>query len=126
MIGIPVPKIRLEVIMKGRKVRTRTVSAASVEALHAGPENLRHSFKDDNAALALKADLRSSGAPTVVAQLSTLLDRRQVDGQDGTSAWEYRDRHRDGTESHCMPDEEVKDSFTGLQLDVSHALWGLR
>ena len=29
----------------------------------------------------------------------------------------------DGTQSQWLPDEEARDSFTPLQLDVFHALW---
>lgn len=32
---------------------------------------------------------------------------------------------QDGAESHWVEEEEVRDSFTPLQLDVFHALWQL-
>ena len=37
--------------------------------------------------------------------------------------WEYRGKFQDGAQSHWMSEKEVQDSFTGLQLDVFHALW---
>ena len=43
----------------------------------------------------------------------------------GTRKWEYKGRYQDGSESSWLPEVEVLDSFTPLQLDVFHALWNL-
>ena len=121
--GIPTPKISLEVTMQGRKIRRRVVSASCVKAFHVRPVDLRHKFEDEFAILAWRADLGLNGVSTAAAPLYTLFDRRAVMESNGVWVWEYRGRFQDGVESHWMSEEEVQDSFTGLQLDVFHALW---
>ena len=37
--------------------------------------------------------------------------------------WQYRGRYRSGVESEWLPEGEVRDSFSPLQLDVFTALW---
>ena len=44
-------------------------------------------------------------------------------GQGSVWKGRYKGRLVDGTESQCQSEEEARDSFTPLQLDVFHALW---
>ena len=44
-------------------------------------------------------------------------------GEDGPWTWTYKVINVDVIESHWLSEEEAKDSFTPLQLDVFHALW---
>ena len=44
-------------------------------------------------------------------------------GQGNAWKWRYKGRFVDGTESHWLSEEEARDSFTTLQLDVFHARW---
>jgi len=46
-----------------------------------------------------------------------------VRGEDGPWTWTYKVINVDVIESHWLSEEEAKDSFTPLQLDVFHALW---
>ena len=38
-------------------------------------------------------------------------------------AWEYQGKYQDGTSSGWLTEEQVRDSFSSLQIDVFHALW---
>eukprot|EP00903_Cladosiphon_okamuranus_P009618 g9154.t1 len=53
--------------------------------------------------------------------------RKKVKHDRGGTAWswEYRGRHQDGAQSDWITEDEARDSFSPLQLDVFHALWEL-
>lgn len=90
MIATPAPGINLGVVMKGRKVRTGIISAASVKAFHDRQAYLRHQFNDEYVTMAWKVGLGLSGESTAATPLYTLFDWRVLDGEDGTWAWKYR------------------------------------
>ena len=52
-----------------------------------------------------------------------LTDRQAVGSTGNGSEYQYRGLYQGGTESEWLPEEEVRDSFTRLRLDVFHALW---
>lgn len=45
--GATVPGTSLKVVMKARKIVTRSVSAVSIKAFHVRPVNLRNQFEDE-------------------------------------------------------------------------------
>ena len=58
--------------------------------------------------------------------LYTLTARQVEQGTTaGTWTWEYRGRYQDGIQSTWITEDEARDSFSPLQLDVFHALWEL-
>ena len=73
--------------------------------------------------LAWGADLGLAGISTVAVLLYTLTDRQAVGSPGGAWEWQYKGLYQNGTESEWLQEEEVRDSFTPLQLDVFHALW---
>ena len=109
--------------MSGRRTRRRTVSAAHVKTFYLRPEHLRHAFEDEFAHLAWGADLELAHTSTGAVPLYTLTDRQSVGSTGNGCEWQYRGLCQGGTESECLPEEDVRDSFTPLQLDVFHALW---
>ena len=120
---VVIPGLSLKVKMPGRKIRERTVSAANVKKFHVRPTHLRHPFPDEYSQFVWGVDLGL--AITSTPPLYTLTDRKVVLGSGSSWVWEYRGLFHDGAESHWLSEEEVLDSFTGLQLDVFHALWEL-
>ena len=53
----------------------------------------------------------------------TLLDRKAVMGQDNAWKCRYKGRFVDGTESQWLYEEEAREKFTLIQLDVFHVMW---
>lgn len=98
------------------------MSAADLHTFHVQPERLRHPFADEFAHVARGADLGLAEALTIVAPLYTLTDRQAVGSSENAWKWQCRGRHQRGTESEWLPEEELRDSFISLQLDVFHAL----
>ena len=108
--------------MSGCRIRGKVVSAANIKVFHERPEHMRHEFEDEFAHLAWGADLGLGITSTVAVSLYTLTDRKAVGDPGGARDWYYKGRYQRGAESECL-EEEVRDSFTPLQLDVFHALW---
>ena len=123
MTAIEQPGISYQATMSGRRIRRRTVSAANIKTFHLRPERLRHAFEDEFAHLAWGADLGLADTSTVAVPLYTLTDRQAIESTGSGWEWQYRGLYQSGTESEWLPEEEVRDSFTPLQLDVFHALW---
>ena len=55
--------------------------------------------------------------------LYTLTDRKAIGSTGNGWEWRYRGLYQRGTESERLPEEEVRDRFTPMQLDVFHGLW---
>ena len=121
--AIEQPGISYQVTMSGRRIRRRTVSAAYIKAFYLRPEHLRHAFEDEFAHLAWGADLGLADTSTVAVPLYMLTDRQAVGSTGNGAEYQYRGLYQGGTESEWLPEEEVRDSFTRLRLDVFHALW---
>ena len=117
------PSQSVEVILKGRRVRKRVVSVASVKMFHLRRKDLRHSFEDEFSHLAWESDLGLADISVAASPLYTLFDRRVVHKNSHVWNWEYRGRYQDGSASDWIDEEEALNSFTALQLDVFHALW---
>ena len=115
--------LSLQVRMRGRKIRERTVSAANVKKFHARPAYLHHSFGDEYAQLAWEVELGLPGTITTTPLLYTLTDRKVRLASGSSWSWEYKGLFHDGTESDWLSEEELLDTFTGLQSDVFRALW---
>ena len=112
----------IEVVMKGRRTRTRHVSPGGIKPFHIRAPDLRHPLADEFAQFAWSADF-GLATPSVVAKLLyTLCDRRNVTSATGVSKWEYRGKYHDGKPSQWMMETEILSSFNRLQLGVFHAL----
>ena len=87
--------------LHGRKVRQRTVSATEMIPFHSRPKEIRHELEDEFAQFGLPPDLGLVQDSVVDFPLYTLISRRGVRREGGSSAWtwEYRERYQDGTES---------------------------
>ena len=117
------PGISSLATLSGRRTRRRTVSAANIKTFHVRPEHLRHAFEDQFAHLAWGTGLGLADTSTVAVPLYTLTGRRAIEGTGAGWEWQYRGRYQSGVEAEWLPEGEVRDSFTPLQLDVFHALW---
>ena len=62
---------------------------------------------------------------TLASPLYTLVDRCTVQLPNGSWEWRYRGRYLNGSLSGFITESECLDSFSPMQLDVFHALWGL-
>ena len=121
--AIEQPGLSYQATLRGRRIRGRVVAAASMKIFHERPERLRHDFEVDFAHLAWGADLGLAGISTVAVPLYTLTDRQAVGSPGDAWGWQYKGRYQIRTESEWLKEEEIRDSFTPLQLDVFHALW---
>lgn len=120
------PGLSFSVRLNGRRVRQRTVAASDIKPFHPRPPGLQHAFEDEFAHFVWSADLGLKDHSTAAVPLYTLTNRRVVGGaeKDPTSwAWEYQGRYHDGVVSPWLTEDEAKDSFSPLQLDVFHASW---
>ena len=109
--------------MSGRGIRGRVVSAANIKVFHERPEHMRHDFEDEFAHLARGVDLGLGSTSTVAVPLYTRTDRNAVGEPGGAWDWHFKGKYQNGAESEWLYEEEIRDSFTPLQLDVSHAQW---
>eukprot|EP00752_Nemacystus_decipiens_P018499 g16585.t1 len=112
--------------LNGRQVRHRTVAASDMKLFHSRPKDLQLPFEDEFSHFVWGPDLGLVEDSVVAAPLYTLIDRKPTQGAGRVSeawAWEYRGKYQDGSTSSWLTEDEVKDSFSPLQLDVFHALW---
>eukprot|EP00752_Nemacystus_decipiens_P011522 g10231.t1 len=105
----------------------RRVAAGDVKPFHRRPDHLQHDFEDEYSHLVWSSDLGLQSTSVVAVPLYTLTSRRVSHNATGTGAWtwEYRGRYQDGAQSDWITEDEARDSFSPLQLDVFHALWEL-
>ena len=125
VINVLLDRLCFTVQLNGRRVRQRRVVAADIKPFHQRPDHLRLAFEDEFSHLVWSADLGLADASVAAVPLYTLIDRRVGKGTGGASAWtwEYRGRYQDGAQSDWITEDEARDSFSPLQLDVFHALW---
>ena len=90
---------------------------------HLRPDDLRHDLKNEFAHLAWGVDFGLAEPSIVSSPMYTLIDRKIVIGQGNAWKWRYKGRLVDVPESQSLSEEETRDSFTPLQVDVFHALW---
>eukprot|EP00752_Nemacystus_decipiens_P016023 g14325.t1 len=112
--------------LNGRQVRHQTVAASDMKLFHSRPKDLQHPFEDEFSHFVWGPDLGLVEHSVVASALYTLIDRKPTQGAGSVSeawAWEYRGKYQDGRTSSWLTEDEVKDSFSPLQLDVFHALW---
>ena len=127
VVNVLLDRLCFTVQLNGRRIRQRRVVAADVKPFHVRPEDLRLSFEDEFSHLIWSADLGLADTSVVAVPLYTLMARRVGKGRggSGTWAWEYRGRYQDGAQSDWITEDEARDSFSPLQLDVFHASWEL-
>ena len=106
------------VTMNGRGIRRRRAFAANIKMFHLRPDNLRHDFENEFSHLAWEVDFGLAEPSVVASSMYILIDRMAVMGQGNAWKWRYKGRLVDGTESQWLSEEEARDSFTPLQLDV--------
>ena len=117
--------ISIQVTMRGRKQRTRTVSVADVKPFHLRPLTLRHSLADEFAQYAWGPDFKVSLHAVDSASFDSLVSCRRSISPLGSARWEYKGTSREGVESGWLAENEILKSFTPLQLDGFIALWHL-
>ena len=117
------PRLSYAVHLNGGSIMRRIVSAADIKPFHDRPVELRHAFEDDFAHFVWGPDIGLAKVSTAAAPLYTLIDRKASWIGEDTWVWEYKGRHQDEVESNWLNEEEAKESFTPLQLDVFNALW---
>ena len=120
---VVLPGLSYIVTMNGRGIRRRRASAANIKMFHLRPDDLRHDFEKELAHLAWGVDFGLVELSIAASPMYTLIDRKAVMDQGNAWKWRYKGRLVDGTESQWQFEEEARDSFTPLQLDVFHALW---
>ena len=119
---------RVEVELRGRKTRKRTVATSALKLFTVRPLYLRHSMEDKFTKHAWEAgynDLPPHLDQPATPLLHALVERREATTPTGPLRWECRGRFQDGTLSAWLPEDQVLQSFLPLQLDVFHALWNL-
>lgn len=57
--------------------------------------------------------------------MHTIIDRRSVASESGTSRWEYQRRYKDGVSTGWVTETETLDSVSPLLLDTFHTIWNL-
>ena len=107
--------------MSGRGIRGKLVSAANIKVFHERPEHMGPDFEDEFAHLAWGVDLGLGSTSTVAVPLYTRADRNAVGEPGGAWDWHYKGKYQSEAESEWLEDEEIRDSFTPLQLEVFHA-----
>jgi len=117
--------ISVQVTMRGRKQRTRTVSVADVKPFHVRPLTLRHSLADEFAQYAWGPDFKMPSHGIDSATFDSIVSCRGSISPSGTARWEYKGKSREGVESGWLTESEMLKSFTPLQLDGFIALWHL-
>ena len=117
--------LSVEVEMEGRHLRRRKVPTSLVKPFYSRPIDLRHPMADEFALQAWLADFGLLQRSTAARPLYTRMDRKEIPSNSDEVMWECRGKYQDGSESPWLPEEEVLDSFTPLQLDVFHAIWNL-
>ena len=120
--------LSVEVELRGRKTRKRTVATSALKPFTVRPPDLRHTIEDEFAQYAWEADYSNPPSHTArppIPLLRTLVERRETTAPTGTRRWEYKGRFQDGTLPTWLPEGQVLQSFPLLQLDVFYALWNL-
>ncbi|CAB1114741.1 unnamed protein product [Ectocarpus sp. CCAP 1310/34] len=127
VVNVLPERLCFTVQMNGRRVRQRRVVAADVKPFHQRPAHLQLEYEDEFSHLIWSADLGLAGTSVAAVPPYTLMARRVGPGKGGADAWawEYRGRYQDGAQSDWITEDEARDSFSPLQLDVFHALWEL-
>lgn len=108
-------------MLSRRKIGKRGVSAAPITVCQVRPQRLRHAFEDEFAHSAWGVDVWLTDTSTLAVLLYTLVNRQAIKSSGNVWKENIRRRHQSGTESEWLPEEEVRGSFTPLQLDVFHA-----
>ena len=111
--------------LNGRHLRQRTVVASDIKPFYSRPLDLRLPFEDEFSHFVWGPDLGLVEDSVIATPLYALTSRRvaQGAGEPTAWAWEYQGKYQDGTTSSWLTEDNVRDSFSPLQLDVFHALW---
>eukprot|EP00752_Nemacystus_decipiens_P015644 g13961.t1 len=127
VVNVLLSRLCFTVQLNGRRIRQRRVAAGDVKPFHRRPDHLQHDFEDEYSHLVWSSDLGLQSTSVVAVPLYTLTSRRVSHNATGTGAWtwEYRGRYQDGAQSDWITEDEARESFSPLQLDVFHALWEL-
>jgi len=126
VINVLLARLCFTVQLNGRRIRQRRVAAADVKPFHHRPDHLKLDFEDEYSHLVWSSDLGLQSTSVVAVPLYTLTSRRVQHHATGSAwTWEYRGRYQDGAQSDWITEDEARDSFSPLQLDVFHALWEL-
>ena len=119
------PGLCYRVSLEGRRERVRRAAASHIKPDHLRPPPLRHDFGDEYAHFAWGPDSGLGAASTLASPLYTLVDRCTIQLPNRSWEWRYRGRYLNGSLSGFITESECLDSFSPMQLDVSHALWEL-
>ena len=106
--------LSVEVELRGRKTRKRTVATSALKPFTVRPPDLRHSIEDEFAQYAWEADYSNPPSQTdrpSIPLLRTLVERRETTAPTGARRWEYKGRFQDGTLSTWLPESQVLQSF---------------
>eukprot|EP00752_Nemacystus_decipiens_P018520 g16605.t1 len=127
VVNVLLARLCFTVQLNGRRIRQRRVAAGDVKPFHRRPDHLQHDFEDEYSHLVWSSDLGLQSTSVVAVPLYTLTSRRVSQNANGTGAWtwQYRGRYQDGAQSDWVTEDEARDSFSPLQLDVFYALWEL-
>ena len=123
--GVITPELCYRVTLEGRRERVRRAAASHIKPHHLRPPSLRRHFSDEYAHFAWGPDLQLAAASTIVSPFYILVDCCMIQLSNGSWEWRHRGRYLSGSLSGFITENGCLDSFTPLQLDVFHALWGL-
>ena len=124
--GVIQPGLSVEVMMHGRKKRSRRVSTADVKPFHLRALSFRHSLAEEFAQYAWGPDFKLPAGAKESLGLVTIADCRRVQPASGMrTIWEYKGKSGNGVVSDWLSEETMRRSFTPLQLDCFVALWHL-
>ena len=106
MTEVGLPALSYIVTMNERGIRRRRALAVNIKIATYVRTTSVTTFENDFAHLAWGVDF-GLAEPSVVS----------------SPKWRYKGRFVESTESQWLSEEEARDSFTLLQLDVFHTLW---
>ena len=110
--------------LQKRRERVRCAAASHIKPYHLRPPLLRHDFGDGYAHFTWGPDLGLTAASTLASPIYTLVDRCPIQLPNGSWEWRYRGRYLNGSLSGFITESECLDSFSPVQLDVFHTVWG--
>ena len=109
--------LSVEVELRGRRTRKRTIVTSALNPFTVRPLDLRHSMEDEFAQNAWEADYNDPSSHLdrpATFLLRRLVERREVITPTASPRWEYRGRFQDGTLPTWLPEGQILQSFLPL------------
>ena len=119
------PGLCYRVTLQGRRERVRRAAASYIKPYYLRPLSLHHDLGDEYAHFTGGADLGLVADSTLASPLYILVDRCTIQLPNRFCELRYPERYLKGSLSGFITESEYLDSFSPMQLDVFHALWGL-